>query len=93
MPQLRLKPRAKKAIASLPPKLKQQIKKSMLSLQSHPRPQDARPLIGYENYNRIDVGEYRVIYRYESKEDLITVVLVGKRNDDAIYRIARRVLK
>ena len=78
---------------ALPPKHQQQIKKSILSLQSNPRPQDARPLIGYENYNRIDKGEYRVIYRYEVKADLITVVLVGKRDDDAIYRIARRVLK
>jgi hypothetical protein len=37
-------------------------------------------------------GEYRVIYRYEEKKDFIIVVLIGKRNGDEIYRIAKRTL-
>lgn len=88
-----LKPKAKKFIESLPLKHQRQVKDSILSLQKNPLPHDAKKLIGYENYIRVDVGEYRVIYRYEKEEDLITIVLVGRRNDDAIYRIAKRVLK
>lgn len=93
MPNLDLKPKAKKFIESLPPKHKRQVKDYILSLQDNPTPQDAKKLMGYENYTRVDIGEYRIIYRYEHKKDLVTVVLVGKRNDDEIYRIAKRSLK
>ena len=92
MPALDLKSKAKKFIVSLPPKHKRQIKDRILKLQEDPMPQDSKKLKGYENYIRVDMGEYRIIYRYDKKHDLIIVVLVGKRNDDEIYRIARRVL-
>ena len=93
MLQIDLKPKAKKFIESLPPKHKRQIKDSILSLQDNPIPQDAKRLIGYEKYMRTDVGEYRIVYRYEKEINLIVVVLVGRRNDDSIYRIAKRNLK
>jgi mRNA interferase RelE/StbE len=93
MPSLDLKPKAKKFIKTLPPKHKRQVKDYILSLQDNPIPHDAKKLIGYENYTRVDIGEYRIIYRYEQKKDLIIVVLVGKRNDSEIYRIAKRNLK
>jgi mRNA interferase RelE/StbE len=88
-----LKPKAEKFIKSLPPKHKGQVKDCILVLQQNPTPNDARPLIGYENYNSVDIGEYRIIYRYESEKDQVMVVLVGKRNDNAIYRVAKRTLK
>ncbi len=88
-----LKPKAKKFIDTLPPKHKRQIKDSILSLRDTPFPHDSKRLVGYEDYIRIDTGEYRIIYRYEIDKQLITVVLVGKRNDDDIYRIAKRTLK
>ncbi|HEX4045550.1 MAG TPA: type II toxin-antitoxin system RelE/ParE family toxin [Gammaproteobacteria bacterium] len=93
MPILDIKPRAKKFIKSLPPKHKRQVKDCILSLEKKPMPHDAKQLIGYEGYIRVDIGEYRVIYRHDSKKDLLTVVLVGKRNDGEIYRLAKRVLK
>jgi len=48
-----------------------------------PEPPDSSQLIGYP-YRRADIGEYRIIYRVE--EDCLKVALVGKRNDDEIYR-------
>jgi mRNA interferase RelE/StbE len=89
---LDLKPRAKKFIFSLPPKHKRQIKDRILDLQNNPIPHDSKKLLGYEQYIRIDSGEYRIIYKYDKKKDLITVVLVGRRNDGEVYRIARRAL-
>ena len=89
---LDLKPKAKKFIELLPPKHKRQIKDRILSMQDDPMPKDSKKLLGYEKYSRIDIGEYRIIYRYECKKDLITIVLIGKRNDNEIYRIAKRVL-
>lgn len=93
MPMLDLKPKAKKFIKSLPPKHQRQVKDRILSLQINPIPHDAKKLMGYEHYIRVDIGEYRIIYRYENVKDLITVVLVGKRNDDEVYRITKRLLK
>ncbi len=92
MPKIDLKPKAKKFIESLPPKHKRQVKDHILSLADNPMPHDVKKLIGYENYLRTDIGEYRVIYRYEHNPDIVIVVLVGKRNGDEIYRIAKRVL-
>ena len=92
MTELILKTKAQKFIIKLPPKHKRQIKDRILALQDTPIPQDAKKLLGYENYTRVDIGEYRIIYRYECKKDLVTVVLVGKRNDNEIYRIAKRNL-
>lgn len=89
---LDLKPRAKKFILSLPPKHKRQIKNHILDLQNNPMPHDSKKLHGYEKYIRIDSGEYRIIYKYDKKKDLLTVILVGRRNDGEVYRIARRVL-
>ena len=93
MPAIDLKPKVKKFIESLPPKHKRQVKDYILSLENNPIPHDAKKLIGYSQYIRIDIGEYRIIYTYETKKDKVTVVLAGKRNDDEIYRIAKRSLK
>lgn len=89
---LDLKPKAAKFIEKLPPKHKRQIKDYILDLQQNPLPQDVRPLTGFFPYMRADVGEYRIIYKYEEEQNLVTVVLVGKRNDGEVYRIAKRVL-
>ncbi|MFA6038383.1 MAG: type II toxin-antitoxin system RelE/ParE family toxin [Legionellales bacterium] len=93
MPLIDIKPKVKKFIISLPIKHQQQIKSSILSLKKNPLPQDSKKLQGYENYTRIDIGEYRIIYRYDKEEDLLTVVLAGKRNDNYVYKVAKRNLK
>ncbi len=85
--------KAKKFIESLPPKHQRQIKNAILALQETPIPHDAKKLLGYENYTRIDTGEHRIIYQFKPKNKSITVLLVEKRNDDAIYRVAKRYLK
>lgn len=87
-----LKPKVVKFIEMLPPKHKRQVKDRILDLKNEPMPHDSKKLIGYDDYLRVDSGEYRVIYRYNANEFLITVALVGKRNDSSIYRIAKRTL-
>lgn len=73
----------------LPPKQCKQVVRKILSLMEEPMPTDSINLAGYP-YRRADIGEYRIIYRVEN--DLLKVALVGKRNDDEVYKKLKRLL-
>ena len=60
-----------------------QIGQKVLSLLADPRPNDAVPLKGYD-YWRADVGEYRIVYRFD--DETVYIVLIAKRNDDEVYK-------
>lgn len=77
----------------LQPKIAAQIAKKTLYLNVEPLPTDSKQLKGYPNYYRVDIGEYRIVYRYKSEDDLVEVILVGKRNDDEVYKKLERLLK
>lgn len=77
-------------IATLPPKIAQQITRKILALAENPFPSDSSQLKGYNALFRIDSGEYRIIYRYQEKENTVVILLIGKRNDDEVYRELRR---
>lgn len=72
-----------KFLGRLPAKQYRQVLNKILALMENPEPPDSSALTGYP-YRRADVGEYRIVYRVE--EDCLKVALVGKRNDDEIYR-------
>ena len=74
-------------IETLNPKQYRQVVGTVLRLLQNPEPQDASALIGYP-YHRVDIGEYRIIYNVD--RDVLKVFLIGKRNDDEIYRTLRR---
>ncbi len=75
---------AGKFLESLPPKQFRQVVLSVLKLRQNPEPNDSKQLIGFDNYRRVDVGEYRMIYRLEA--DTVYIALIGKRNDDEVYK-------
>jgi mRNA interferase RelE/StbE len=83
MHQIRLHKQATKFIGTLPPKQQRQIAAALISLQQDPQPQDSKKLQGYDYY-RVDCGEYRIIYDYD--EIIVGVYIIGKRNDDDVYR-------
>ena len=61
----------------------------MLALLANPEPHDSKQLKGSKDNNRrAYIGEYRIIYRVEN-EDLL-VLVIGKRNDDEVYKILNR---
>jgi mRNA interferase RelE/StbE len=76
------------ALLQLPPKHCKQCFTTILRLIKYPHPQDSKKLQGHEGFYRVDAGEYRVIYRVN--EDTIYISLIGKRNDDEIYRQLKR---
>ncbi|WP_414526962.1 type II toxin-antitoxin system RelE family toxin [Nodularia chucula] len=76
----------------LQPKIAAQIAKKVLALNIEPLPTDSEKLSGYEGFYRVDSGEYRIIYRYFPDQNLVEVILVGKRNDDDVYKRLKRWL-
>jgi len=83
---LKLKPtkQAIKFVSKLPPKQYKQIVRATLSLLENPKPHDSQLLKGYDKLRRVDVGEYRIIYQVE--DDTVIIALIGKRNDDDVYK-------
>ncbi len=79
-------------LRGLSPKISNQIAKKVLALNIDPRPNDSENLKGYPGFYRIDSGEYRIIYRFISDEDLVEIILVGKRNDDEVYEQFKRLM-
>lgn len=80
-------------LKGLQPKIAAQIAKKTLSLNINPLPIDSKQLKGYPGYYRVDCGEYRIVYRFTAKKDLVEIILVGKRNDDDVYKKLDRLLK
>ena len=77
-------------IKTLPPKQYKQVVSSVLGLLSNPEPHDSKLLKGSKDRNRrVDIGEYRAVYRVEG--DSLLVLVVGKRNDDEVYKILDRM--
>lgn len=87
MHQIKLHKQATKFIVGLPPKQQRQIAIALLSLQQNTQPQDSKKLQGYEYY-RIDCGEYRIIYTWDIST--VSVYIIGKRNDNDVYRKLQR---
>jgi mRNA interferase RelE/StbE len=79
-------------VKGLQPKIAAQIAKKIFALNLDPLPTDSKSLIGYPGYYRVDIGEYRVVYYYLPQDDLVQIILVGKRNDDKVYKQLKRLL-
>jgi len=90
MLKLEITHNAFKFIQSLSPKQFKQIQMAIYDLMKNPEPNDSIPLKGYPDFFRKDIGEYRIIYRFDSEN--IYIELMGKRNDDEVYKQMRRLL-
>lgn len=83
MLKLLVSKKAQKFLDGLPPKQFRQIIRKVFALLENPRPHDSEELRGYP-FLRNDVGEYRIIY--DLRGDTLRLILVGKRNDEEVYR-------
>ncbi|MEP6755714.1 MAG: type II toxin-antitoxin system RelE/ParE family toxin [Chthonomonadales bacterium] len=77
-----------KFIEDLDAKQCRQVIRKVFALARNPTPGDSKKIVG-NHYLRADVGEYRIIYRFDA--DTVYVVLIGKRNDDEVYKILSRL--
>lgn len=81
---------AQKALAELDAKQYRQVGSAIFGLLNNPAPHDSRPMKGAQRGEcRVDVGEYRIIYSVS--EDRIEVLVIGRRNDDEVYKIWERM--
>ena len=79
---------AVKFLERLPPKQFRQIVRTIFKLRELSEPHDSKQLVGYREYRRVDIGEYRTIYRIG--DDIVKICVIGKRNDSEIYRRFKR---
>jgi mRNA interferase RelE/StbE len=87
MRRINLSRQARKFLPTVPPKHGRQLEVKIRQLTVDPQPQDSKPLKGYDCW-RTTSGEYRIIYEYDDTE--LRVLIIGKRNDDEVYRLLRR---
>lgn len=90
---IELEARVVKFIKCIPLKHQKQIAEKIQCLKSNPSPNDAKNLMGFSPYKRCDSGEYRIIYKIKEDQKTISIFLVGKRNDNEVYAIFKRLFK
>lgn len=81
---------ALKFLKQVPIKHGRQIAMTLESLRERPLPQDSKKLKGSSEYYRVDIGEYRVIYRIDSEGNVLIIAFIGKRNDNEVYKKFKR---
>jgi mRNA interferase RelE/StbE len=89
MLKIELSKRAVKFLTKLPPKQARQLATKIQDLRSHPEPHDSQQLKGFAPLRRADMGEYRIVYQVE--DEVLKIALVGKRNDDEVYKQLKRL--
>lgn len=87
MRKINLSRDAAKFLADMHPKHGRQVALKISLLAENPSPVDSRKLKGYDFF-RVDAGEYRIVYKIKPEE--VEILLVGKRNDDDVYKRLRR---
>lgn len=88
---IKLSKRADKALAKIPAKQAKQIAERISQLANNPSTLPTVELKGYAPWRRAKSGEYRVIYKIDG--DILSIAVIGKRNDDEIYRLVERFLR
>lgn len=89
MPKIYFSKDSEKFLRKVPDKHKKQIALKILELQNkNGAVHDSKQLKG-STFLRTDVGEYRIIYEVE-EDTILFIALVGKRNDDEVYKRFQR---
>jgi len=71
-------------LEKLPPKQFKQVYSTIIELRRNTTPHDSIKLQGSTDQHRVDIGEYRIIYTFDEK--VVYIQIVGKRNDNDVYR-------
>ncbi|HOV03578.1 MAG TPA: type II toxin-antitoxin system RelE/ParE family toxin [Hyphomicrobiales bacterium] len=91
MLEIDLSKKAADFLGKLPPKHARQIAERLQALREDPDGVPSSELKGYAPLRRARAGEYRITFFVE--DGVLRVPLVGKRNDDEIYRLIERFMR
>jgi len=83
MLELKMSRDADKFLSRIPEKHARQISQKIQSLREFPVAHDSKMLKG-TSFLRADSGEYRIIYKFT--DEFLFVPIIGKRNDDEVYK-------
>ena len=78
-----IKRSAEKELDALPVSVRQRIAVRLLALEDSPRPSGVKKLQGEESY-RLRVGDYRVLFTINDRQQVVTIYAVGHRRE--VYR-------
>jgi mRNA interferase RelE/StbE len=73
--------KAEKDLRRLPKNYQNKIIQKILNLKDNPKPIEARKITSSENYYRIKVGDYRIIYEINYKEKRVNIFRVRHRKE------------
>lgn len=76
-----LKPKACKFIKARNTKLQRQLIDRVESLANDPRPQNCKLLCSYEKLYRIRSGDYRIIYKIDDEQKVVTIDWIRHRRN------------
>lgn len=68
-----------KILRKLPADVRSRLLSTLHGLEDEPNPNGVKKLSGYENYYRIRVGDWRIIYAVEEDRMIILVLEIGSR--------------
>jgi len=68
-----------KDLEKIPSKIVRRIIEIVESLSENPFPRGVRKIIGTENFFRIRVGDYRIIYHVDKKNKIVTIYYIRHR--------------
>jgi mRNA interferase RelE/StbE len=89
MLKLEITKQALKFLGGLDSKQYRQVGSSVFALLGNPEPHDSIALKGAkQGERRLDIGEYRIVYAHN--DDLLSVLVIGKRNDGEVYKVWER---
>ena len=81
MPTLQIKDPAEKDIRALDPTVRERIITAIQSLRETPFPSGSQKLKGLAHHYRLRVGDYRVLYEFDDKSQVVTLYLVKHRRE------------
>jgi mRNA interferase RelE/StbE len=75
-------------VEKLEAKQHKQVTNKLFGLMKDPRPHDSIEMKNSNGYFRTDIGEFRIIYKFD--KDTVYVSTIGRRNDGDVYALFDR---
>jgi mRNA interferase RelE/StbE len=72
---------ARKELESLPSRVVERVLPRLDLLAHEPRPSGCRKLSGGQNLWRLRVGDYRIVYSVDDRQQVVDIVAVRHRKD------------